>query len=319
MTTANQNGLRSRARCTGRGIAGTVEKRMRLEGIHHITAITADAPRNVDFYARLLGLRLVKKTVNQDDPTVYHLFYADELGSPGSDITFFEYPGARRGRAGAGMVHRIVWRVASEDALDFWEERLRKEGVVAAREPERLRFSDFEGLNLELAVVETDDAALIAKYPEIPADLALQGFDAVRAYSAEPDASRLFLEEGLGFKPADEETYELRGEERGSFYTYDQARERGIGGAGTVHHVAWASPTPVIDRFYFRSIYFREPSGVLFEIATIGPGFTTDEPLEHLGERLSLPPAFEHLREQVEPLLTPLPNPRAPVSSPPAS
>src|SRR6266511_719233 len=299
MTTANQNGLRSRARCTGRGIAGTVEKRMRLEGIHHITAITADAPRNVDFYARLLGLRLVKKTVNQDDPTVYHLFYADELGSPGSDITFFEYPGARRGRAGAGMVHRIVWR------------------------------ADFEGLNLELAVVETDDAALIAKYPEIPADLALQGFDAVRAYSAEPDASRLFLEEGLGFKPADEETYELRGEERGSFYTYDQARERGIGGAGTVHHVAWASPqeeheawrqqvleaggspTPVIDRFYFRSIYFREPSGVLFEIATIGPGFTTDEPLEHLGERLSLPPAFEHLRDQLEPVLTPLPDPRA--------
>jgi glyoxalase family protein len=302
---------------------------MRLEGIHHITAITADAPRNVDFYARLLGLRLVKKTVNQDDPTVYHLFYADELGSPGSDITFFEYPGARRGRAGAGMVHRIVWRVASEDALDFWEERLRKEGIEAARKPGRLRFSDFEGLNLELAVIETDDAPLVAEHPEIPAELALQGFDAVRAYSAEPDASRRFLEESLGFKPVDEGAYELRGEERGSFYTYDQARERGIGGAGTVHHVAWASPqeeheawrqkvleaggspTPVIDRFYFRSIYFREPSGVLFEIATIGPGFTTDEPLERLGERLSLPPAFEHLRDHLEPVLTPLPDPRA--------
>jgi glyoxalase family protein len=302
---------------------------MRLEGIHHITAITADAPRNVDFYARLLGLRLVKKTVNQDDPTVYHLFYADELGSPGSDITFFEYPGARRGRAGAGMVHRIVWRVASEDALDFWEERLRKEGVVAAREPERLRFSDFEGLNLELAVVETEDAPLIADHPEIPAEVALQGFDAVRAFSVEPEASRRFLEEGLGFRPADAGAHELRGEERGSFYVYDEARDRGIGGAGTVHHVAWASPqeeheawrqkvveaggspTPVIDRFYFRSIYFREPSGVLFEIATIGPGFTTDEPLEHLGERLSLPPAFEHLRDQLEPVLTPLPDPRA--------
>ena len=303
---------------------------MRLEGIHHITAITADAPRNVDFYARVLGLRLVKKTVNQDDPTVYHLFYADELGSPGSDITFFEYPGARRGRAGAGMVHRIVWRVASEDALDFWEDRLRKEGIEAARKPGRLRFSDFEGLNLELAVIETDDAPLAAEHPEIPAELALQGFDAVRAYSAEPDGSRRFLEESLGFKPVDEgAAYELRGEERGSFYTYDKARERGIGGAGTVHHVAWASPqeeheawrqkvleaggspTPVIDRFYFRSIYFREPSGVLFEIATIGPGFTTDEPLEHLGERLSLPPAFEHLRDQLEPVLTPLPDPRA--------
>jgi glyoxalase family protein len=303
---------------------------MRLEGIHHITAITGDAPRNVDFYARVLGLRLVKKTVNQDDPTVYHLFYADELGSPGSDITFFEYPGARRGRAGAGMVHRIVWRVASEEALDFWEERLRGEEVDLSREPARLRFSDPEGLGLELAIVETEDAPLIADHPEIPAELALQGFDSARAYSFDPDASRAFLTEALDFSSNGEAEYEVRGEQRGSGWIYDQARERGIGGAGTVHHIAWASPpeeheawrerviagggspTPVIDRFYFRSIYFREPSGVLFELATIGPGFTTDEPLEHLGERLSLPPAFEHLREQVEPVLTPLPNPRAP-------
>jgi glyoxalase family protein len=302
---------------------------MRLEGIHHITAITGDAPRNVDFYAGVLGLRLVKKTVNQDDPTVYHLFYADELGSPGSDITFFEYPGARRGRAGTGMVHRIVWRVASEEALDFWEERLRGDSVELSREQGRLRFSDPEGLGLELAVVETRDEPLVAGQPEIPAGVALQGFDAVRAYSFKPEASRAFLEEGLGFKPTGEAGFERRGEERGSFYSYDEARERGIGGAGTVHHVAWASPqeeherwrarviesggspTPVIDRFYFRSIYFREPSGVLFEIATIGPGFTADEPLEHLGERLSLPPAFEHLRERIEPVLTPLPNPRA--------
>jgi glyoxalase family protein len=302
---------------------------VRLEGIHHITAITGDAPRNVDFYARLLGLRLVKKTVNQDDPTVYHLFYADELGSPGSDITFFEYPGARRGRAGAGMVHRIVWRAASEEALDFWERRLAAEGVVTTRTQGSLRFSDPESLNLELVVVETDDAPLIAEHPEIPAELALQGFDSVRAFTSRADASREFLEEGLGFKPVDGDALELRGEERGSLYVYDQAPERGIGGAGTVHHVAWASPqdeheawrqqvveaggspTPVIDRFYFRSIYFREPSGILFEIATIGPGFTTDEPLEHLGERLSLPPAFEHLRDQVEPVLTPLPDPRA--------
>jgi glyoxalase family protein len=302
---------------------------MLLEGIHHITAITGDAPKNVDFYARVLGLRLVKKTVNQDDPTVYHLFYADELGSPGSDITFFEYPGARRGRAGAGMVHRIVWRVASEEALDFWEQRLGDEGVSTTRAPGSLRFADPEGLNLELAVVETDDAPLIAEHPEIPAELALQGFDSVRAFASQAEASREFLEQGLGFTAADGDAFEARGEERGSFYVYDEASERGIGGAGTVHHVAWASsqqeheawrqrvleaggsPTPVIDRFYFRSIYFREPSGVLFEIATIGPGFTTDEPLEHLGERLSLPPAFEHLRDQVEPVLTPLPDPRA--------
>jgi glyoxalase family protein len=302
---------------------------VRLEGIHHITAITGDAPRNVDFYARVLGLRLVKKTVNQDDPTVYHLFYADEAGSPGSDITFFEYPGARRGRAGAGMVHRIVWRVASEEALDFWEERLSADNAGVSRSDGRLLFADPEGLALELAVVETEDQPLIAEHPEVPAELALQGFDSVRAYSLDPGASRAFLEEGLGFRPTGEEAYELRGEERGSFYAYDHAPEPGIGGAGTVHHVAWASPkeeheawrarviegggspTPVIDRFYFRSVYFREPSGVLFEIATIGPGFTTDEPLEHLGERLSLPPAFEHLRDQVEPILTPLPNPRA--------
>src|SRR6476661_6825 len=131
---------------------------MKLEGIHHITAITGDAPGNVDFYTRVLGLRLVKKTVNQDDPTVYHLFYADEAGSAGADITFFEYPGAGRGRAGAGMVHRVTWRVASEDALAFWEQRLGAEGVATAREDGRLRFADPEGLGLELAVVETADA-----------------------------------------------------------------------------------------------------------------------------------------------------------------
>jgi glyoxalase family protein len=301
---------------------------MQLEGIHHVTAITADAPGNVDFYARLLGLRLVKKTVNQDDPTVYHLFYADERGSPGSDITFFEYPGARRGRAGAGMVHRVVWRVASEEALDFWEQRLRGEDVPVSRADGRLTFSDPEGLGLELAVVETDDEALVSEHPEIPAELAVQGFDGVRAYTLDPAASRAFLEQTLGFEPRDQSRFEARGQQRGSLYVYDQAQEVGIGGAGTVHHVAWASPpeeheawrqrviegggspTPVIDRFYFKSIYFREPSGVLFEIATIGPGFTADEPLETLGERLSLPPDFEHLREQLEPVLTPLPNPR---------
>jgi glyoxalase family protein len=301
---------------------------MRLEGIHHITAITAEAQKNVDFYAGLLGLRLVKKTVNQDDPTVYHLFYADERGSPGSDITFFEYPTARRGRPGAGMIHRIVWRVASEEALGFWEDRMRANGVAVARRPGRLMFSDPEGLGLELAVVETNDEPLVAAHPEIAAELALQGFDGVRAFSVDAERSRGFLEQTMGFLPDGASGYEARGESRGSFYAYDQARERGVGGAGTVHHVAWSSPmeeheawrrrvldagatpTPVIDRFYFRSIYFREPSGVLFEIATIGPGFAADEPLEHLGERLALPPNFEHLRERVEQILTPIRNPR---------
>jgi glyoxalase family protein len=303
---------------------------MKLEGIHHITLITGDAPRNVDFYTRVLGLRLVKKTVNQDDPTVYHLFYADEKGSAGADITFFEYPNARRGRAGAGMVHRITWRVGSTEALDFWEERLRAEGVGALeRDGDRLRFEDPEGMGLELTVVETDNEPLVAEHPEIPSELAFQGFDSVRAYSRSPEASRRFLAEGLGFEPQGENEWEVRGEQRGGLYVYDPApAESGLGGAGTVHHVAWAStmddheawrrraleagatPTPVIDRFYFRSIYFREPSGVLFEIATLGPGFATDEPAEHLGERLSLPPNFEHLRERLEPVLTPLPNPR---------
>jgi glyoxalase family protein len=301
---------------------------MRLEGIHHVTAITGDAPGNVDFYVRVLGLRLVKKTVNQDDPTVYHLFYADERGSAGSDITFFEYPGARRGRAGGGMVHRVVFRVSSEEALDFWEERLRAEDVSLSRAEGRLTFADPEALGLELAVVEIADEPLTAEHPEIPAEHRIQGFDRVRAFAQDPEASREFLEGALEFESRGDKEFEARGESRGGTYVYDETDERGVPGAGTVHHVAWAStpeeheawrqrvieaggsPTPVIDRFYFKSIYFREPSGVLFEIATIGPGFTTDEPLESLGERLSLPPNFEHLREQVEPVLTPITNPR---------
>jgi glyoxalase family protein len=301
---------------------------MQLDGIHHVTCITGDAPKNLDFYTRVVGLRLVKKTVNQDDPTVYHLFYADDAGSPGADLTFFEYPGARPGRAGAGMVHRITWRVASSDALDFWARRLGDEGIAVERDGARLRFADPEGLGHELAVVQTEDAPLIADHPEIPAELALQGFDGVRAFALDPQASRSLLEQGLGFEPAGD-SWIVRGSERGSFYAYDEAPpERGVGGAGTVHHVAWssemddhdawrqraaaagASPTPIIDRFWFRSIYFREPSGVLFEIATKGPGFTTDEPLEHLGEKLVLPPAFEHMRERIEQVVTPLPSPR---------
>ncbi len=303
---------------------------MKLEGIHHVTCITGDAPRNVDFYARLLGLRLVKKTVNQDDPTVYHLFYADEQGSPGSDITFFEYPGARRGRAGAGMVHTVAFRVGSEDALDFWERRLAEEGVGSKRGDGRLTFEDPEGIRLELRAVETPDPPLVAEHPEIPAELALQGFDGVRAFAAEPERSRTLLEQTLGFTPLGEDVWEVRGDARGGLYAYDPPpAERGQGGAGTVHHVAFATqtseqeawqrrvaeagahPTPVIDRFWFRSVYFREPSGVLFELATLGPGFAVDEDPEHLGEALILPPAFEHLRERIEPVLTPIENPRA--------
>jgi glyoxalase family protein len=302
---------------------------MKLEGIHHVTAITAEAQRNVDFYAGVLGLRLVKKSVNQDDTSVYHLFYADEHGDPGSDITFFEYPGALRGRAGAGMVHRIIWRVTGPEALEFWSDRLARAGYEASTLDSGLRFADFEGLEHELQIVQTTDEPLIAEHPEIPAELALQGFHAVHAYASDPGRSRSLLEETLGFAAQDDSSYEVRGDRRGGLYFYDAPpAERGLQGAGTVHHVAWAArpedhdawqrllvqagarPTPVIDRHYFRSVYFREPSHVLFEIATIGPGFTVDEPLEHLGEKLSLTPQFEHLRSQIEPHLTPLHNPR---------
>ncbi|MDP9325392.1 MAG: VOC family protein [Candidatus Dormibacteraeota bacterium] len=300
---------------------------MKLEGIHHITAITGDAPQNVEFYAGVMGLRLVKKTVNQDDPTVYHLFYADEAGSPGADLTFFEYPEASPGVAGEGMVHRITWRVASTEALDFWQQRLATHGVAVERDGDRIRFPDPEGLGLEIGASARDDAPLAADHPEVPREMALQGFDGVRAYSSTPGASRDFLS-SLNFEAAGE-SFEARGNARGSVYAYDLAPTLGVQGAGTVHHVAWAAPmdehaawrqavleagghpTPIIDRFYFRSIYFREPSGVLFEIASIGPGFSADEPKEHLGERLSLPPDYEHLRDRLEEVLTPLPDPRA--------
>ena len=301
---------------------------MKLEGIHHITCITESAQRNVDFYAGVLGLRLVKKTVNQDNPTVYHLFFGDETGDPGLDLTFFEYPGVPGGRAGTGMVHRILWRVASPEALAFWQRRLGEEGIEAELGDDSLRFADPEGLEHELVVLDVPDQPLVAKHPEIPADLALQGFHAVRAYSAAPQASAGLLE-ALEFEPVDGGGWEARGEGRGGLIYYDEPpSERGLQGAGSVHHVAWASqpdehmqwrekaieggaePTPEIDRFYFKSIYFREPSGVLFEIATIGPGFTVDEPLEHLGEKLSLPPDYEHLRDEVEPNLRPVRNPR---------
>jgi len=298
-----------------------------LNGIHHISAITADATQNVRFYVGVMGLRLVKKTVNQDNPSVYHLFYADEDGSPGADLTFFEYPGLAGGRAGAGMIHRIGLRVGSEEALGFWAQRLATAGLGSAIEGDRLRFTDPEGLGLELIASPSSDQPLVARHPEIPEEFALQGFAGVRAFERRRGASDRFLTETLGFRDSGADSYDARGDSRGSFYVYDAAPDaRGVGGSGTVHHVAWSStmedheawrnrviqgggdPTPVIDRFYFRSIYFREPSGVLFEIATIGPGFAADEPKEHLGEKLSLPPAFEYLRAQVEANLTPLPN-----------
>ena len=267
---------------------------MMLDGIHHVTCITGDAPRNVDFYTRVLGLRLVKKTVNQDDPTVYHLFYADEAGTPGSDITFFEYPGVRRGRAGAGMVHTVQWRVGSEAALDFWERRLAAEADARRARRRRLAFDDPEGLRHRLVVV--DGRRRAARSRSIrrfrPSTRCRDSTPSARSPPI-PEASRALLEETLGFVSAGDDAWEARGPTRGGLYAYDEPpAERGLGGAGTVHHVAWSSsieeheawharvaaagmhPSPIIDRFWFRSIYFREPSGVLFEIATLGPGFS---------------------------------------------
>ena len=307
---------------------------MQLLGIHHITAITADAPANLSFYSDLLGLRFIKKTVNFDDPTAYHLYYGDEVGHPGSILTFFEYPGAGRGSAGPGMIHRIAWRVADEEALDFWEERLRQNYVPLERSPGALRFRDPEGLELELAATQTRERALTAADAGIPQRHAIQGFDGVRAFTSDPRRSAGPLEHTLGFAEAPgpatgDNSWRIAGSERSSLFAYDPAPQtRPVQGAGTVHHIAWAVPdedqpawrerilgaglqaTPIIDRTYFRSVYFREPSGVLFEIATLGPGFAVDEPMEHLGESLQLPTQYEYLRPRLEQELTPLVGPR---------
>lgn len=303
---------------------------MKLDGIHHITAITADAPRNVDFYTRLFGLRLAAKTVNQDDPTAYHLFYADENARPGSELTFFEYPEAPRGRHGAGMVHAIVWRLGSASAVDFWASRLTEGGVAVNRVGDLLVFEDFEGIGHEFCVTDAGDEPMRARHPDIPDEFALQGFEGVRAYAADVSPSGALIEQVMGGSSLGGGKYELRGDKRGSWIEYESPPpEPGEQGAGTVHHVAWGTTqeehprwvshlqqagvqsTPVIDRHYFHSIYFREPSGVLFEIADDGPGFTVDVPLEQLGSKVILPPKYEPFRDQIEKGLTPLTDPRA--------
>ena len=300
---------------------------MRLEGVHHVTAITGDVLKNVDFYTRVLGLRLVGKSVNQDDPSVYHVFFSDEHGRPGADITFFEYRHAVRGRAGSGMVHRVLWRVTGEPALDFWQARLEREGAGPKRGDGSLRFSDPEGLAHELIVAHVPDEPRIADHPEIPRELALQGFHGVRAYGARVDRSGALIEDVLGGKRVAGDTWELRGERRGGTIQFDRPpAERGVPGAGTVHHVAWGTSvaehpkwveqlashgvhsTPVVDRHFFKSIYFREAGGVRFEIADDGPGVGKDE---DLGKSIALPPWYESQRAGIEARLTPIPDPRA--------
>jgi glyoxalase family protein len=310
---------------------------MKLNGIHHITAITGDAQRNVDFYVGVLGLRLVKKSVNQDDPTVYHLFYGDEHAKPGLDLTFFEYPGALPGRAGEGMIHRVVWRVGAPAALDFWSERLAAHGVESARDGDALRFADPEGLEHELLVADVTDEPLVADHPEVPAEHALQGFEGVRAFTAHAEGSALILEKLMNATRTADDTFELRGDRRGGWIRFDPApEERGRPSAGTVHHIAWGTTddelpawidllnevklpnSGYVDRHYFHSLYFREPGGILYELATAEPGFTVDGPEEELGRTLILPPFLEHRRAEIEARLTPLPDPRAdrPVTAP---
>jgi glyoxalase family protein len=308
---------------------GATRDRNQLQGLHHVTMITGDARRNVEFYADVLGLRFVKKTVNFDMPSVYHLYFGDEVGSPGSILTWFEYPGAARGQAGAGMIHTLRLGVGSTAALGFWDDRLRAHGYAPARAGEALRFQDFEGLGLELAV-SAGDPPLRAEHPDVPPEHAIVGLSGARAYSAGVGPEVEMLTGTLGFTRTGDGEYRLDGEQRRFDWGYDQApSSAGSLGPGTVHHIAWGSRdedhvawqsrlretgaevTDVRDRDYFQSIYFYEPAGVRFEIATLSPGFAKDEAPDRLGEELRLPAMHEHLRGELERSLTPVENPRA--------
>jgi len=300
---------------------------MKLDGLHHVSAITADVDANLDFYGRLLGLRLVWQGVNADDPSMRHIAYGDERGLPGSIVTFFEFPHARRGRAGAGMVHRLLLRVGDEDALDFWARRLGRAGVATTR-TSGLRFSDPEGLELEL-VVDDEDEPRIAFAPDLDAEVAIRGLHGARAFSTDPRRSERVVAGVLGMESLDEGRWIARGEERHGLYIYDPApAEPGVMGAGTMHHIAFAirdgeqepwrervaeaglAPSPVLDRRMFKSIYFREPSGVLLELATDQPGFVFED-AAHLGESLVLIGDLEHRRAELEQRFPLLSNPRA--------
>jgi glyoxalase family protein len=302
---------------------------MKLEGLHHITMITGDARKNVEYYADLLGLRLVKKTVNFDAPDAYHLYFGDERGSPGSILTWFEFEGAGRGRPGVGDIHTIQLGVASYQALDFWARRLGATGHESRRGERSLRFRDYDGLQLELIVAGDANPPLRAEHPQIPSEHAILGIEGARAYGAYANVQDRFLTAALGFRHLGEGEYRLAGDQRQFHWGYDPAPGAGgRQGAGSVHHIAWASQdedhlawqqrvrdvgglvTEVRDRDYFKSIYFREPRGILFEIATLSPGFAIDEDPDRLGEELRVPEMHAPLRERLERTLTPVVNPR---------
>ena len=301
---------------------------MKLEGLHHITMITGDAQKNIDFYADVLGLRLVKKTVNFDQPEAYHLYFGDEQGSPGSILTWFEFAGAAPGRPGLGMIHTLQLGVGSEASLGFWAERLRDRGYESTRRERSLRFTDDDGLRLELVIADDGNPPLRAEHPDVPAQHAITGLEGARAYAAFANVEEKLLTETLGFSSLGAGEYRLDGEERHFHWAYDLTDQSGRQGAGTVHHIAWASRdedhlgwqarvrdaggfvTDVRDRDYFDAIYFREPRGILFEIATLSPGFAVDEEPGHLGESLRVPKMHAHLRDRLEQTLTPVGNPR---------
>ncbi len=307
---------------------------MRLHGIHHITAIAGDPQANVDFYTQLLGLRFAKRTVNFDDPSTYHLYYGDRTGRPGTAITFFAWPGARRGTRGTGQVVATSFAIP-KDSLGYWKARFDEHHIFHETVPDRfnaaaVRFIDPDGLMLELIESEHMDNVDLNYESEVPTKFAIHGF-----HTPTLEVRRSKKTEGiltlLGFELIGEEDSRRRFSvdsklPSGSVDLLERADGQfGINSAGTIHHIAfrcadeleqshWREQiaahglqvTPVIDRFYFHSIYFREPSGILFEIATEGPGFTADEPAERLGETLKLPPQYEQHRAQIEQSLPPI-------------
>lgn len=309
------------------------------KGIHHVTAIASDPQRNLDFYTGVLGLRLVKLTVNFDDPSTYHLYYGNTMGDPGTLLTFFAWPGANQGRRGTGQVGVTAFAIRPA-SMGYWMERLMRHGVhfvgstpgPVERFDERvIAFSDPDGLLLELVAHPGADALPSWEGGPVPAEHSLRGFHAVTLFEEGFDRTDQLLTGTLGFRSLQQEgaLYRYAAAERGpgSLINIRVAPDfwRGVVGVGTVHHVAWRVPddqaqqtlrrdldklgynvTPVIDRQYFHSVYFREPGGILFEIATDTPGFTIDEPLAELGTNLMLPPRLEPERSQIEQVLPPL-------------
>ena len=300
-----------------------------ISGIHHVTTIASDPQQNVDFYSDVLGLRLIKLTVNFDDPGTYHLYYGDESGNPGTILTFFPWPGARRGRQGTGQVG-VTSFLVPEGTLDYWQERMRRMAIAVTERERRfdeeyLALVDQDGTRLEL--VARPGAAEIRPWEGGPVEpgCAIRGFHGVTLWEKDPEPTATLLGNVFGFQLVEESgpRFRFRAPGSGPGTTVDlyhlPGQERGTDGAGAVHHVAWRTGddaqqlawrrelidkglhvTPVMDRQYFHSIYFREPGGVLFEIATDPPGFLIDESLAELGSRLRLPPWIESRRAEVE-------------------